>query len=277
MKTPLRLAVLGPLLALTTAAYAAVAPVAPPAPPALPFTKATVIAGAQFFADHCSACHAVSNLRYDRLAVDLGMTKTEIQKTIMLPGGASYLKGMKPAMTQAQAKKWLGLPPPNLSHMARALGPRFLYTYLTSFYWDPKRPSGWNNHVFPNVAMPNILAPWGGIYTKTGKLLVPGRESPAAYHRQVAEVVAFLRYASDPSVFERRALGRYVIGVFVILSILAYLLKKDYWQEVWAGKVRNPKTQTDFSPSTEGGDSPHASSWKASTTTSPDTGPHSGP
>ncbi len=234
MKTPLRLAVFGPLLALTTAAYAAVVPVAPPAPPALPFNKATVIAGAKFFADHCSACHAVSNLRYNRLAVDLGMTKTEIQKTIMLPGGASYLEGMQPAMTQAQAKKWLGLPPPNLSHMARALGPHFLYTYLTSFYWDPKRPSGWNNHVFPNVAMPNILAPWGGIYTKNGKLLVPGRESPAAYHRQVAEVVAFLRYASDPSVFERRALGRYVIGVFVILSILAYLLKKDYWRDVHA-------------------------------------------
>ncbi|MHB1607325.1 MAG: cytochrome c1, partial [Acidiferrobacter thiooxydans] len=45
-------------------------------------------------------------------------------------------------------------------------------------------------------------------------------------------VVAFLRYASDPSVFERRALGRYVIGVFVILSILAYLLKKDYWRDI---------------------------------------------
>ncbi|WP_145960758.1 hypothetical protein [Acidiferrobacter sp. SPIII_3] len=147
--------------------------------------------------------------------------------------------------------------------------------------------------------MPNILAPWGGIVTKTGKVLVPGRESPAAYHRQVAEVVAFLRYASDPSVFERRALGRYVmryasdpsvferralgryvIGVFVILSILAYLLKKDYWREVWAGKARNPKAKTgssDASPPTEGGDSTHTSSWKASTTASPDTGPRSGP
>ncbi|WP_297393771.1 cytochrome c1, partial [Acidiferrobacter sp.] len=104
---------------------------------------------------------------------------------------------------------------------------------------------------------PNILAPWGGIYTKNGKLLVPGRESPAAYHRQVAEVVAFLRYASDPSVFERRTLGRYVIGVFVILSILAYLLKKDYWRDVHgkhddegaasgadAGKGKSPKPVT---------------------------------
>ena len=258
MRKPVQLASLaGPLLALTMmaaqAAQAAPAPVAPVpvAPPAVPFTKATVIAGAKFFADHCSACHAVSALRYNRLAVDLGMTKAEIKADIMRPGGANYLQGMEPAMTQAQAKKWLGLPPPNLSHMARALGPRFLYTYLTSFYWDPKRPSGWNNHVFPNVAMPDVLAPWGGIVTKNGRVLVPGRESPQAYHRQVAEVVAFLRYASDPSVFERRALGRYVIGVFVILSILAYLLKKDYWRDIHdkpagdeAGKVKSAKPAT---------------------------------
>ncbi len=231
MRKTLPRAALGPLFALATAAHAAV--MKPPvAPPSVPFTKATVIAGAQFFADHCSACHAVSNLRYKRMGADLGLTKAMIKKSFMKPGGANYLKGMRPAMTQAQAKKWLGLPPPNLSHMARALGPRFLYTYLTSFYWDPKRPSGWNNHVFPNVAMPYILAPWGGIYTKNGKLLVPGRESPAVFDRHVADVVAFLRYASDPSVFERRAIGRYVIGAFVLLSILAYLLKKDYWRDV---------------------------------------------
>ncbi len=203
----------------------------PLATPSYTFNKSTVIAGARLFADHCSACHAVSNLRYDRLE-SLGMTKAEIKKDIMLPGGANILKGMRPTMTQADAKKWFGLPPPNLSHIVRAMGARWVYTYLTSFYWDPKRPSGWNNHVFPNVAMPNILAPWGGTYTKTGKVLQPGRETPAAYHKEVAEIVAFLRYASDPSVFERRELGRYVLGVMVLLTVLAYLLKKEYWKDV---------------------------------------------
>ncbi|MHB1751307.1 MAG: cytochrome c1, partial [Acidiferrobacter sp.] len=72
----------------------------------------------------------------------------------------------------------------------------------------------------------------GGIYTKNGTLLVPGRESPAVFDRHVADVVAFLRYASDPSIFERRAIGRYVIGAFLILAILAYFLKKDYWRGI---------------------------------------------
>lgn len=201
------------------------------ATPSYVFSKPTVIAGAKLFADHCSACHAVSSLRYDRLAA-LGMTKAQIEKEVMLPGGANYLEGLRPTMTQADAKTWFGLPPPNLSHIVRARGARWIYTYLTSFYWDPKRPSGWNNHVFPNVAMPDILAPWGGIYAKNGKLLKAGRESPAVYHKQVAEIVAFLRYASDPSVFERRAIGRYVLGTLIVLTILAYLLKKDYWRDI---------------------------------------------
>jgi ubiquinol-cytochrome c reductase cytochrome c1 subunit len=200
--------------------------------PALPFNKPAVIAGAKLFADHCSACHAVSSLRYNRLAIDLGMSKAVIKRQIMLPNGANYLQGMQPTMTQADAKKWFGLPPPNLSHMVRAKGARWIYTYLTSFYWDPKRPSGWNNHVFPNVAMPNILAPWGGIYTKNGKLVKAGRESQAVYHKQVGDLVAFLRYASDPSVFERREIGRYVLGFFILLAVLAYFLKKDYWKDI---------------------------------------------
>ncbi|MHB8254697.1 MAG: cytochrome c1 [Acidiferrobacter sp.] len=200
--------------------------------PSYTFNKPTVIAGAKLFADHCSACHAVSSLRYNRLAADLGMSKAEIKKDIMIPNGANYLQGMEPTMTLADATKWFGLPPPNLSHMVRAQGTRYIYTYLTSFYWDPKRPSGWNNHVFPNVAMPDILAPWGGIVTKSGKVLQAGRESPALYHQQVADIVAFLRYASDPSIFERRAIGRYVLGTLILLSILAYLLKKDYWKDI---------------------------------------------
>ena len=30
-------------------------------------------------------------------------------------------------------------------------------TYLRSFYKDPTRPTGWNNMLLPNVAMPHVL------------------------------------------------------------------------------------------------------------------------
>lgn len=204
------------------------------AAPQYSFSKPMVVAGARLFAEHCSACHSVSSLRYNRLS-QLGMSKADIEKEIMLPNGANYLKGMEPTMNMADATKWFGIPPPNLSHIVRARGENWIYTYLTSFYWDPKRPSGWNNHLFPNVAMPNILAPWGGTYAKNGKLLQQGLESPAVYHRQVAEIVDFLRYASDPSIFERHAIGPYVLGALVLLTLLAYLLKREYWKDVHHG------------------------------------------
>ena len=214
------------------------------AAPQFSFSKTTVLAGARLFAEHCSACHSVGSLRYNRLAA-LGMSKADIEKEIMLPNGANYLRGMEPAMDVADATKWFGIPPPNLSHMVRARGQKWIYAYLTSFYWDPARPSGWNNHVFPNAAMPDILAPWGGTYASDGKLLQPGLESPAVYHQQVAEIVDFLRYASDPSIFERHAIGPYVLGALVLLTLFAYLLKREYWKDVYnrgnGKQARGPK------------------------------------
>ena len=79
------------------------------------------------------------------------------------------------------------------------------------------------------VAMPNILAPWGGTVGPKGQVIFPGRLSPAKYHKNVADVVAFLRYASDPSYFTRMAIGPYVIGIMVLFTVLAYFLKTAYW------------------------------------------------
>jgi len=55
-------------------------------------------------------------------------------------------------MTAKQGKAWFGAAPPDLSVIARARGADWLYTYLRTFYRDPKTTSGWNNLVFPNVA-----------------------------------------------------------------------------------------------------------------------------
>ena len=36
-------------------------------------------------------------------------------------------------------------------------GSDWLYNYFLGFYRDDRRASGWNNLVFPNVAMPHVL------------------------------------------------------------------------------------------------------------------------
>ena len=55
------------------------------------------------------------------------------------------------------AKAAFGIVPPDLSLVGRSKGADWLYTYMRSFYRDPGSKSGWNNLVFPNVAMPHVL------------------------------------------------------------------------------------------------------------------------
>src|SRR3546814_7538784 len=64
---------------------------------------------------------------------------------------------MHVAMRPTDAAKWFGTAPPDLSVIARAKGIDFIYTYLRSFYRDTSQATGWNNLVFPKVAMPNVL------------------------------------------------------------------------------------------------------------------------
>src|SRR5690606_25505813 len=67
-------------------------------------------------------------------------------------------------MTPQDAKRWFGTTPPDLSVMARAKsinagpsGADYIYTYLRSFYRDASKLTGWDNTVFPSVAMPHVL------------------------------------------------------------------------------------------------------------------------
>jgi hypothetical protein len=94
-------------------------------------------------------------MRYNRL-MDLGLTEPQVRDDLMF---ASNKIGdtMNVAMRRADAKEWFGAPPPDLSVVARSRGADWLYAYLRSYYRDDTRPTGWNNLVFPNVGMPNVL------------------------------------------------------------------------------------------------------------------------
>ncbi len=200
--------------------------------PHITMSKTQVIAGAKLFAERCMACHSLTFMRYSYLHADLGLSKAAIKKYILLPGKANYLGHMISPMPPKMAVKWFGRQPPNLSQMERYKGPDWIYTYLLSFYWDPQRPSGWDNHIFPNVAMPNIMAPWGGIVNIKGKVLVAGSESQQEFRQQMTNIVAFLKYVSDPSYYVRHRIGPWMIGILVFFTIIAYLVKREFWKDV---------------------------------------------
>ena len=122
--------------------------------------KLSLQRGAQLFVNYCLNCHSAAAMRYERLE-DLGLTEAQIRDNLLFTGdkvGETMVAAMDPKV----AKAAFGVVPPDLSLVARSRGPDWLYTYLRSFYRDPARRRGWNNTVFPNVAMPHVLWEYQG-------------------------------------------------------------------------------------------------------------------
>ena len=122
--------------------------------------------GAKIFVNYCLNCHSASLMRYNRLT-DIGLTEEQIKNNLLFSAG-KVGETMKTAMNPRDAAEWFGAMPPDLSVIARARnsqhgsGADWLYTYLRAYYRDATRPTGWKNAVFPNVGMPNVLAPLQG-------------------------------------------------------------------------------------------------------------------
>ncbi len=118
--------------------------------------------GAKLFVNYCMGCHSANSLRYNKLT-DLGLTEDDIKKNLLFTTD-KVGDLMTIAMTRADGTKWFGAAPPDLSVIARAkshnLGPTgvdYVYTFLRTFYRDTTKKSGWDNAVFPSVAMPHAL------------------------------------------------------------------------------------------------------------------------
>ena len=118
--------------------------------------------GAKLFVNYCLNCHSANAMRYNKLT-EIGLTEEEIKKNLLFSSD-KIGDTMSIAMTPADSNKWFGTTPPDLSVIARAksvnLGPTgtdYVYTYLRTFYRDTARPTGWDNVVFPNVGMPNVM------------------------------------------------------------------------------------------------------------------------
>ena len=190
-------------------------------------------AGARTYMNYCLGCHGLQYMRYNRLA-DLGLTEAQIRDNLMFTA-EKVGETMKTPMTVKEGKQWFGVPPPDLSVVARSRGADWLYSYLRTFYRDPKTATGWNNQVFPNVAMPHAL--WtlqGERRLEDGKVVQAsqGTQSQTDYDATARDLVNFLVYVGEPSALDRRAYGIIVLFVLGILFIFTWLLKKEYWKDV---------------------------------------------
>lgn len=205
--------------------------------------KASLKNGAYLYTQYCLGCHSAKYLRYLNLVDDFDIDKQEILAKIA-PEGAGIYDKMLTSMSSHDAKKWFGIKPPDLSLIARSRGADWLYSYLKGFYIDPSRPLGINNTAFTDVGMPNPFWKLQGsqkpIYEKvdgqkiiTGLVLQrPGIMNAKEFDQSVNDIVNFLVYAGEPIQLERKRMGKYVLFFILIFSVIAYLLKKEYWKDV---------------------------------------------
>lgn len=197
--------------------------------------------GARVYMDVCSGCHSLKYTRYDSLAKgiqitdDSGKVLDDIVKNDLLFTGDSLTASIQTAMRENDAANWFGMAPPDLTLEARYRGADWLTKYLHGFYFDPERPWGVNNLVFPGVAMPHVLLEWQGeqILTDNGLQLVKaGKLTPAQYEQLVADLVNFLCYISEPNQIQRHKTGIIVLVFLGIFAVFSYLLKREYWKDV---------------------------------------------
>jgi ubiquinol-cytochrome c reductase cytochrome c1 subunit len=203
-------------------------------------------AGAKTFVNYCLGCHGAQYQRYNRLT-DIGLTEDQIRDNLMFTAD-KVGETMRASFGTKEGKAWFGVAPPDLSLIARSRGPDWLYTYMRTFYRDPKSATGWNNLVFPNVGMPHAL--WqlqgerglemvqakdlaGHVRTEyRWTQLSPGALATNDYDLAVRDLVNFLSYVAEPSAQNRKMIGIVVLFVLGILFIFAYLLKKAFWKDV---------------------------------------------
>ena len=208
--------------------------------------------GAKVFVNYCLNCHSAGFMRYTRLQ-DIGLTQQQIKDTLLLTD-AKIGDTMKAAIDPKQAKAWFGVNPPDLTVIARSragangTGADYLYTYMRSFYRDAAKPTGWNNIVFPNVAMPHALWELQGdrravfeevtvhdkkVHEFKGfEQVTPGTMSVEQYDQTIGDLVNYLQWMGEPAQSIRQRIGIWILIFLAGLIFVTYRLNKAYWKDI---------------------------------------------
>ncbi|MBB5212184.1 cytochrome b N-terminal domain-containing protein [Microbulbifer hydrolyticus] len=220
--------------------------------------KPSLQRGAKYFVNYCMGCHSANFSRWERVATDLGIPNELMAQNLVL-GDDKIGDLMQIAMKPEDSKTWFGAAPPDLTLVARARSPEWLYTYLRSFYKDDSRPLGVNNKVFPNVGMPHVLMELQGLpecapgpKRDHGKVVrdemgnpimdancgslkvdkVKGSMDDVQFDQAVYDLVNFMEYIAEPMAETRKRIGFYVLAFILVFFIFAWLLNREYWKDI---------------------------------------------
>ena len=213
--------------------------------------------GAKLFVNYCLNCHGASMLRYNRLTDPaVGLDETQIEDNLLF-AAEKIGETMTVALRPKQGKEWFGTAPPDLSLIARSRatgagsGADYLYTYMRTFYRDDTKATGWNNLVFPSVAMPHVLWELQGqqraVFVERPDAhdpkrtmqafdrfepISPGSMSKTEYDAAVADLVAYLQWMGEPAQNQRVRIGVWVLLFLGLFTLITWRLNAAYWKDV---------------------------------------------
>ncbi len=210
------------------------------------FDRAQLQRGLQIYRENCAACHGLKYVAFRNL-VDLGYTAAEVKliareyEVIDGPDdeGEMFTRAALPSDripsphpndNAARAANGGALPPDmSLLAKARAGGPDYIYALLTGYVEPPadfEMSEGMNYNAFypgHQIAMAQPL--WGDDVE-----FADGTE--ATLEQSARDVSAFLMWAADPKMEERKSTGVSVILFLIVLTGLFYASMRKIWSDV---------------------------------------------
>ena len=209
------------------------------------FDRASQQRGLQVYKEVCSGCHGLRLLAYRNLKA-IGYNNDEIKAFASENSVDSFNEDGEVVEREARpSDKFVspypneqaaraangGAYPPDLSLIikARSDGANYLHALLTGYVDAPaeqKVPDGmYFNKYYPGklIGMPQPLYEDGVEYADGTK---------ATPDQMAKDVTAFLAWASEPEMEDRKRLGISVILFLLVLTILSYLAMKQIWAPI---------------------------------------------
>jgi len=214
-----------------------------------PDSKESLQRGARNFMNYCAGCHSAKYVRYNTIGRDLELSEDQLLENLMFNAEKTF-ETIQTNMPQAEAARWFGQAPPDLSLMARAKGTDYIYSLLKGFYVEEGSPTGVNNLYLAGTSMPHVLWELQGFQRavfvdgepnaegvapsvfERFETVSAGAMSAEEYDEFLRDTVNFLEYISEPIRSTRRVLGVWVLMFLGFFLIISMMLKKQIWKDV---------------------------------------------
>ena len=229
------------------------------------FDKGQLQRGLKVYTEVCAACHSLNLLSYRNLA-DLGYTEDQIKNYAAEyevedgpdDDGEMFERPARPAdrfkgpyaNDQEAASANNGALPPDFSLLAKARapergfptfifdiftmyaenGPDYIYSLLTGYKEPPEGTEvGEGLHYNPYFIAGEALAMGNPL---SDELVEYTDGSPMTVDQYAKDISAFMAWAADPQLEERKQRGFIVILFLLVFAGLLYFTKKKVWSDI---------------------------------------------